>query len=110
MTMQKTHKFNEGDKVVLKDYETLCKLRNVSENNEYFKRHYDYMKSKEPLTISYYWEPGEMLYGEDPDNDISPHLRGRPYPNYLYNIQTPRSKLYLFEGDELELYKEPEDD
>lgn len=107
--MQKKQMFNVGDKVVLKDYETLCKIRNVSESNEYFKRHYNYMKSKEPLEIHYCWAPGELIYSEDTDNDISPSLRGKLYPNYLYNIHTPRSKMYLFEDCELELYKEPED-
>lgn len=99
-------KFNIGDKVVLKDYETLCKCRHVSSNNEVFERHYKYLKSKEPLEICRVWEPGSMLYSMECDD---PELRGEPLKEYLYNFQTPRSDLYLCSGDELDLYvEEPE--
>lgn len=104
--METTHRFNDGDLVVLKDIEILRKNRHVtSESLEAFERHYKYMKSKEPLKISYYWEPGELKYS---DEDPVPSRRGKPTEEYYYNIQTPRSKLYLFQDNELELYV-PED-
>ena len=99
-------KFNIGDKVVLKDYEILRKNRHVSEDNEVFKRHYDYVKSKEPLTVAWIYEPGDLSYSiEDCDNV---ELRGTQVKQYIYNIQTPRSKLYLYEECELDVYVEPE--
>lgn len=104
--IQKTHRFNDGDKVILKDYETVCKNRKVSPNNEAFKRHYDYVKSKEPLTVTYFWEPGELTYSDDSDRL---DLRGKKTEKYYYNIQTPRSKLYLFDDWELDPYIEKPD-
>ena len=101
-------KFSIGDKVVLKDYKTVCNIRGVSEFNEIFKRHYDYIKSKEPLVISYIYYAGELYYSEEDDN-IS--RRKTPTRTNYYNIQTPRSKLYLFAEEELEEYvKNTEDD
>lgn len=97
------HRFNDGDKVVLKDFEFIRKNRHVSEDNEVFKRHYNYMKSKEPLTVTYFWEPGELIYSEE---DMIVERRQKPTEVYFYNIQTPRSKLYLFEDCELEPYVE----
>lgn len=107
--MEKTHRFNDGDLVVLKDFEFLRKHRHISgEILEAFERHYKYVKSKEPLKINYFWEPGELKYG---DEDPVPSRRGMPTQEYYYNIPTPRSKLYLFEDCELEPYiedKEPD--
>ena len=88
------NKFNEGDLVVLKDIDILYENRNVERNNETFKRHYDYIKSKEPLTISYFYDPNELTYDPEDYPDLS--KRGLPVDSYVYNIQTPRSKLYLF--------------
>lgn len=105
--MEKTHRFNDGDLVVLKDFDFLRKNRRVSnESLEAFERHYKYMKSKEPLKIEYFWEPGELNYDED---DPIPSRRGKPTEEFYYNIQTPRSKLYLFQDNELEFYIEESD-
>lgn len=97
-------RFNEGDLVVLKDIDFIRKNRNVSaESLEKFERYYNYIKSKEPLKIEYFWEPGELIYDEEfPIKE----KRGKPTDVYYYNIQTPRSKLYDFEDCELEPYIE----
>ena len=104
MTM---NRFKDNDLVVLKSYEELCKINHISESNERYKRHYNYIKSKEPLKISYFYEPGELTYSDECD-DLS--LRGKPTKEYMYDIQTPRSKLYLFSDDELEPYIEDKPD
>lgn len=106
--METTHRFNDGDLVVLRPIEVLRKNRHIDgETLPAFERHYKYMKSKEPLKIEYFWEPGELKYGEE---DPIPSRRGKPTQEYYYNIQTPRSKLYLFEDCELDPYvpEEPE--
>lgn len=100
-------KYKIGDKVVLEDYEFMCKNRGVSVNNETFQRHYNYIKSKEPLEIFWVWKPGELKYGEE-DYDIN--RRGKDTHVFYYNIHTPRSKMYLFEECELKPYIENIDD
>lgn len=101
-------KLSVGDKVVLKDYITVCKHRKVSPNNEVFQRHYDYMKKKEPLTISKIIEPGSVVYDPEEHPDIS--KRGQPIKERFYVLPTPRSQHYIYEGCELELYKEESTD
>lgn len=99
-------KFNVGDKVVLKDYEFIRNNRGVKPDNEYFTNWYNYVKSKEPLELFYVYEPGEYLYGEEDDHI---ERRGQPTEVYYYNIQTPRSKVYLLEECEIEKYTESEE-
>ena len=92
-----------GARIVLKPYTELCKLRKVSLNNDIFHRHYDYIKSKEPLTIQRVIMPEDIVYSDETDN---PQDVGKHPTEVLYNIYTPRSKLYLFSDNEVELYKE----
>lgn len=95
-------KFNIGDKIVLKDYDTLCKIRRVN-NNDFFERHYNYIKSKEPLTITWVWDKGTISYG---DEDDILERRGKETETTYYKVSTPRSDYYLFAEEEIDEYKE----
>ena len=98
------NKFEVGDKVVLIDYEKMCEDHKVSPDNESFKRHYSYLKNKEPLEIHYIYPPKSLNYSlEDCDRK---DLRGKVNEGYLYNCHTPRSKMYLFDETDLIKYEE----
>lgn len=99
--------FNVGDKVQLVDFETIRKHRHVGYNNEVFRRHYDYMKKKEPLIIAEIVQAGDAIYDPEEYPDMS--LRGLTTREIYYNIETPRSKCYIYEACELEPYVEPEE-
>lgn len=101
--MSPVQKFKEGDLVVLAPMEYLRKRRHVAGDNEAFHRFYNYVKSKEPLRINWVYKPGELING---DEELE--FPGRPTREYWYNIQTPRSKQYLFDETELIPYVEEE--
>lgn len=96
--MKKTNKFQLGDYVFVKPFEELCKINNISPNNENYKKHIDYMHSKGSLHIHYIYAPGELTYSAETEPT---HLRGKKTECYYYNMHTPRSKMYLFREDEL---------
>lgn len=103
--MQTVQKFQVGDIVVLKPYEEVCANRGLSVNHEGFRKHYDYVNSKGPLPIYHVWKPGEMKYSMEGEGPMD--KRGKPTDKYYYNIHTPRSKMYLFDDGDIELYVPP---